>query len=180
MKIRRVVTGHTSDGKSTVASDTEVDAITLTQIPGVEFYRLWGADETPTFPDEKSPHPFPLYFPPVGGFRFGLFTAPPQTVALPENVGREAVIKEFEEKLPGLIAHMEPDNPGMHTTDTIDYVYIISGEVWLELDNGLEVHLRAGDTVVQNGTRHAWRNKGSEPCRMAVCMIGAHRRRSDK
>ena len=46
MKIRRVVTGHTPDGKATVASDTEVDAITIGMLPGTEFYRLWGADES--------------------------------------------------------------------------------------------------------------------------------------
>ena len=82
----------------------------------------------------------------------------------------------MEEKLPGMAAHMEPDNPGMHTTDTIDFEYVISGEVWLELDNGEEARLKAGDTVVQNGTRHAWRDKSSEPCQMVVCLIGANRR----
>ena len=30
---------------------------------------------------------------------------------------------------------MEPDHPGMHTTDTIDVDLVISGEVWLELDD---------------------------------------------
>src|SRR5689334_18176005 len=35
--------------------------------------------------------------------------------------------------------------------------------------------LEPGDTVVQNGTRHRWRNPGSEPCVMAVFMVGAHR-----
>ena len=39
----------------------------------------------------------------------------------------------------------------MHTTSTIDFEYIVSGEVWLELDDGAAVHLRPGDTVVQNG-----------------------------
>ena len=63
----------------------------------------------------------------------------------------------------------------MHTTDTIDFKYVISGEVWLELDDGVEVHLKAGDTLVQNGTRHAWPNKGSEPCRMVGFVVGAHR-----
>jgi len=86
-------------------------------------------------------------------------------------------MKEFEDKLPGIAAYMESDHPGMHTTDTIDFEYVISGEVWLELDDGVEVHLRAGDTVVQNGTRHTWHNKGSEPCRMVLCMVGAQRRR---
>jgi uncharacterized cupin superfamily protein len=84
--------------------------------------------------------------------------------------------KEAEEQLPGAIVRQEPDNPGMHTTETIDFEYVISGEVWLELDDGVEVHLCAGDTVVQNGTRLAWRNKTSEPCRMMTILVGAHRR----
>jgi mannose-6-phosphate isomerase-like protein (cupin superfamily) len=91
------------------------------------------------------------------------------------NTHMKTALMECEEKMPGLLRYIENENPGMHTTDTIDFEYVISGEVWLELDNGEEVHLRPGDTVVQNGTRHAWRNKGSEPCRMAVCMIGARR-----
>ena len=50
---------------------------------------------------------------------------------------------------------------------------VLEGEVWLELDNGVEVHLKPGDTVVQNGTRHAWRNHGTETCRMVVFIAGA-------
>jgi mannose-6-phosphate isomerase-like protein (cupin superfamily) len=175
MKIRRVATGHTSDGKATVASDKEIDGITVSMLPGTEFHQLWGADEVPTFPDDGSPPPFSNYFPSVGGFRFGLFSVPPQSEILPEQIDMNLAIKELGEKLPGLIDTMEQENPGMHTTDTIDFEYVISGEVWLELDDGEEVHLKPGNTVVQNGTRHAWRNKGSEPCRMVVCLIGANR-----
>ena len=80
----------------------------------------------------------------------------------------------MEAKLPGLGAHMEPGAPGMHTTATIDFEVVLDGEVWLELDDGEEVHLHAGDCVVQNGTRHAWRNHGSAPARLAVFLIGAH------
>ena len=68
---------------------------------------------------------------------------------------------------------MEPGAPGMHTTQTIDVELVISGEVWLELDDGAEVRLGPGDTVVQNGTRHAWRNKSNEPCVLLVALIGA-------
>jgi quercetin dioxygenase-like cupin family protein len=84
---------------------------------------------------------------------------------------------EIEDKSPGVAALLEADNPGMHTSETIDFEYVLSGEVWLELDDGQEVHLQAGDTVVQNGTRHAWRNKGTEPCRVVFCLMGAHRRK---
>ncbi len=174
-KVRRVVTGHTPDGKAIVASDMEVDAITTSMLPGWDQYRLWGADETPKFPDDGSPCPAPSYFPPVGGFRFGLFTVPPESTAPPEAIDPEEAFREFEQKLPGFLAFMEPDTPGIHTTNTIDFEYVISGEVWLILDDGVEVHLRAGDTIVQNGTRHSWQNRGSEPCYMVLCMIGAHR-----
>ena len=175
MRIRRVVTGHTPDGKATIASDSKVEAITFETLPGIAIHRLWGADETVTFPDDGSPPAFLSYYPPVNGFRFGLYTVPPMSSTTMEDFDFEAALRELEEKVPGMVEHMEPDNPGMHTTDTIDFEYIISGEVWLDLDNGEEVHLRAGDTVVQNGTRHAWHNKGSEPCRMVVCLIGAKR-----
>jgi len=175
MKVRRVVTGHTPDGKATVASDTEIGATGFPLAPGLSFHRLWGADIAPTFPDNGAPCPMPAYFPPVGGFRFGLFTIPPESAAPPENIDLEMALREIEEKLPGMLAVMEPDTPGMHTTDTIDFEYVISGEVFLELDDGVEIHLRPGDTVVQNGTRHAWRNMGTEPCCMVTCLIGAHR-----
>ena len=164
MKIRRVVTGHSADGRAIVASDTALDALTVALLPGMEFHRLWGADVVPTFPDDGSPYPSLTYFPPLGGFRFGLFTLPPDGVVPATPVDTEAAQKEAEEKLPGLLAYLEPDQPGMHTTETIDFEYVVSGEVWLELDDGVEMHLRAGDTVVQNGTRHAWRNRGSDPC----------------
>jgi mannose-6-phosphate isomerase-like protein (cupin superfamily) len=176
MPVRRVATGHTPDGQATIASDSDVEAITLETLPGLEFHRLWGADETVILPDDGSPPSFPAYFPPVNGFRFGLFTVPPMSEATREDFDAEAAFRELEEKVSGLAEHMEPDNPGMHTTDTIDFEYVISGEVWLEVDNGEAVHLKAGDTVVQSGTRHAWCNKSSEPCRMVVCLIGAKRR----
>jgi mannose-6-phosphate isomerase-like protein (cupin superfamily) len=175
LKIRRVVTGHGPDGKARIASDAEVDAITVALLPGLEFHRLWGADTAPTFPDDGSPSRFMAYFPPVGGFRFGLFTLPPDGVTDRLVPDMNLAQKEAEEKLPGALAYLELDHPGMHKTDTIDFEYVVSGEVWLELDDGV-VHLRAGDTVVQNGTRHAWRNKCSEPCQMVVCLICAHRK----
>jgi hypothetical protein len=175
MQVRRVVTGHTPDGKAVFASDTRVEGITVTMAPGVEFHRLWGGDTPPTFPDSGAPRPEHMYFPPLGGFRFGLFTIPPSSVIAPPGLDMAAALAEAEAKLPGMLAVLEKDDPAMHRTDTIDYEYVVSGEVWLELDDGAEVHLHAGDTVVQNGTRHAWRNKSDAPCTMVVCLVGACR-----
>jgi mannose-6-phosphate isomerase-like protein (cupin superfamily) len=177
MDVRRVVTGHDADGKAVFASDELVAPLTMTMLPGSEFHRLWGGEEAPTFPDDGRQPDQPTYFPGVGGFRFGLFSVPPHTTVPAADVAdMDAALAEVEEKMPGLLGHMEPDAPGMHTTDTIDFEYVISGSVTLELDDGAEVLLKAGDTVVQNGTRHAWRNNGSETCRLAVFIVGAHRK----
>jgi mannose-6-phosphate isomerase-like protein (cupin superfamily) len=175
MKIRRVTTGHNAQGKAIVASDTEVEGHTLALLPGAEFHRLWGADVPPGFPDNGAQPAGPSYFPPLGGFRFMMFTVAPHTARRRAEVDIQTLLAEMEAKLPGLASHMEPSHPGMHTTDTIDFEYIIEGEVWLELDDNAAVHLRAGDTVVQNGTRHRWRNETSEPCRIVVFMVGTPR-----
>jgi len=175
MKVRRVVTGHNDQGKAVVASDDTVDAITVDLAPGFHFHRLWGRDETPTFPDDGAPRPAPTYFPPTGGSRFAIFTVPPGRESLPENLDTAAALTEIEEKLPGLAGHLEPDNPGMHTTDTIDYLFVVSGEAILELDDGAEVTVRTGDAIVQNGTRHRWRNEGTEPCIFVIALVGARR-----
>jgi len=171
--MRRVVTGHISDGKAIIVSDTELDVI---NISGAELQNIWWADKTPTFPDDGSPPTYSTYFPPVGGFRFVKFTWPPESVESLEKIDFDMLLEKLEEAMPGAAKYMKNDIPGMHTTDTIDFEYIISGEIWLELDDGKEVLLRAGDTVIQNGTRHAWHNRSSEPCHAIICLIGAHRK----
>ena len=42
----------------------------------------------------------------------------------------------------------------------------------MELD-GAEVHLKAGDVMVQRGTIHNWINRGTAPCVLAVILIDA-------
>jgi quercetin dioxygenase-like cupin family protein len=80
--------------------------------------------------------------------------------------------REQAEQSSGLIEYFEPDNPGMHATPTVDYGIVLEGEIWLELDDGKTVHLKTHDVIVQNGTRHAWRNKSSKPTKMAFVLIG--------
>jgi uncharacterized cupin superfamily protein len=48
----------------------------------------------------------------------------------------------------------------------------MSGEIDMLLDDS-EVHLKAGDVVVQQGTNHAWVNRGTAPCRIAFILIDA-------
>jgi mannose-6-phosphate isomerase-like protein (cupin superfamily) len=173
------VTGHDEHGKAVFASDAQVDPITVALVPGTEFHRLWGGDEPARFPDAGQPPAFTSYFPPVGGFRFWFFTLPPRG-GRPPDAPSESALQEFETRLPGLAQYLEPDAPGMHTTPTIDFEVILSGEVILELDDGASVTLRAGDTVVQNGTRHRWRNDGAVPAVIAVFICGAHHAKFDE
>jgi hypothetical protein len=175
MARRCVVTGQKKDGTSVIVSDTQIDPITVSLLPGTEFHRLWGSNTPPTLPTDGTPPDQSGYFPPVGGYRFGFFTLGPDAVAMPADLDLEAALSELGAKLPGLAEKMEPDHPGMHTTDTVDIDVVISGEVWLELDDGKEIHLVAGDSVVQNGTRHAWHNRTSDPAVIFVTLLGAAR-----
>ena len=175
MNIRCVVTGQTGQGKSVFVHDAPIEPITLSLLPGFEFHRLWGSESVPNLPSDGTAPPHSRYFPPQGGFRFGFFTIPPEAGVAAEPAQLALSLAELQQKLPGMAEVLEMDNPGMHTTDTVDFDVILSGEIYLELDDGAEVLLKAGDCVVQNGTRHAWRNRSSENCVIAVTLLGAAR-----
>jgi mannose-6-phosphate isomerase-like protein (cupin superfamily) len=177
MAIRCVVTGQNDSGKSVIVRKTSVEPVTLALFPGYEFHRVWGSDSVPELPSDGTPPPQPLYFPPEHGFRFGFFTIPPDVQTNIGQIGTAAAVEELQRKLPGMMEVLEMDHPGMHTTDTVDFDVVISGEVYLELDDGTEVHLNAGDCVIQNGTRHAWHNRAAEKCVIAVTLVGAERKR---
>lgn len=172
MQVRRVVTGQRPDGRSVFVSDELIDPVGVAGGPA--FHRIWGSDQPVRLPNDGTPPEAPLYFPPLGGFRFAFFSLPPAG----QSAEPGAILADMRARLPGLAEALERDHPGMHTTNTVDVDLVVSGEVWLELDDGAEVQLRAGDCVVQNGTRHAWRNKSSEPCVLAVALIGAERQSS--
>ncbi|MCH9669799.1 MAG: cupin domain-containing protein [Actinomycetia bacterium] len=174
MGVRRVVTGHDASGKSVFVSDDTVAPRTPVLLPGSEFTMLWGGDTAPQFPDDGSMPDWHTYFPPIGGFRFSMFTLPPGTAKIdPGQLSAEEALADAEDKLPGLLGYLEPDDPGMHTTDTIDFEVVLEGTVVLELDDGAEVTLHPGDTVIQNGTRHRWRNPGDTVARLALFVCGA-------
>lgn len=172
--MRRVVTGMTLDGKSVFVSDGDVEPITLALAPGAEWYRIWGSDEAVHLPCDGSQPAERAYFPDAEGFRFGFFTVP-SDVAPPSDLDMDAAMAEVNEKLPGILDVGEAEDPEMHTTDTVDYIIVLSGEIGLDLDDGQTVQLGAGDCVVQNGTRHAWRNTSGKPCFMAYAVVGARR-----
>ena len=149
---------------------------TMAGAPGVGIAAVWATDHGMTaVPGSEDPTPAMItYVPGPGGTRFLVTVLPPESGGAPSLLieGGEPRADGF----PGLNEAMEPDNPGMHTTDTVDYDIILSGELWLELDDGETLHLTPGDIVIQNGTRHAWRNRGTEPCVMYSVLVGVPRR----
>jgi mannose-6-phosphate isomerase-like protein (cupin superfamily) len=170
---RLVVTGFDGAGRSVFVHDEKLQPI---EWPGVGYsYRFWSANETAVYPNSGEDPRAPEYFPPVGGVRFYTTTLIPQG-------GRPASIQSdgagSSELGTGLTDVMERDAPGMHTTDSTDFLLVISGRVALELDDGAEVVLSAGDAVIQNGTRHRWRAVGEEPATLAFVLIGARRAQS--
>jgi len=172
---RLIVTGLDVNEKSSVISDRSVEARTAAAVPGYGWHRLWSWDKAPSVPNSGIEPEGSDHFPPPGGVRFIVFTVPPSAGAVPVDLDMEAAAAELEQKFPGRAAHMESHQTGLHTTATIDFIYVATGEIWLELDDGKEIHLKTGDTLVQNGVRHAWRNHGSKPCTLVVTIVGANR-----
>lgn len=180
-QIKRVVTGVDAKGTSIFYSDAAMTPQTLAMMPGAEFFQVWGTEGALRSPVTDPAVVSKNFFPGPGGSRFGLLTFPPDAPvdraaplgesAQPDEATMTALVAEAEEKLPGLIGVFEPDAPGMHQTVTVDYGFVVSGELWLELDDGAEVHLPAGSCVVQNGARHAWHNKGSVPATLAYVIM---------
>jgi quercetin dioxygenase-like cupin family protein len=144
LPIRRVVTGHDEQGNAVVKID-EVVSHWRDGRPGARVCNVWTTD---TMPADNSGDA-------DGGKREGKFTM----------IHNGSVFRILEFK-PGLEARM-------HRTDSIDYIVVMSGEIDMELDNGVEVHIKAGDVMVQRGTVHNWINRGTESCVLAVILIHA-------
>jgi len=175
---RRVVTGI-RDGRSVIVSDGPVpNGHFHKTIPGFMTSVCWATAPVPTLPfDKQEAAPAgTIITPPPGETRLMIVRFPPDSVIAAPTFDPAAAGAEQARHLPGLAERFETENPGMHTTDSVDYDIVLEGEIWLELDNGAVTHLRRGDVAVQCGTRHAWRNKGTEAATMAFILIGARRR----
>jgi mannose-6-phosphate isomerase-like protein (cupin superfamily) len=173
MTVRTLVTGHNAKGQAVFTADQNLAATTVALMPGVGFHMLWSTAVTPAFPDAGQHIPSPTYFPAPTGARFLIFTIPAERTPPPPGTDMTRALADAKQTLPGLLETMEADNPGMHRSPTQDYVYVLEGEVVLELDEGQEKTLRMGDAVIQNGTRHAWRNRSGQAVKLLVVMMGS-------
>ncbi|HWP44781.1 MAG TPA: cupin domain-containing protein, partial [Blastocatellia bacterium] len=181
-RIRRIVTGHNEQGRAVFVNEgAPPRRISFDNLPGLEFIELWATDSIPSIPADHDDPTVTMksFVPKPAGTRFRIVSFPSgleMKKLIEAGFDPIAFREEYIKKVPGLAESHEVEDPGMHTTDTVDYGIVLSGEIYLELDEGKEVHLKAGDCIVQNGTRHGWRNRSTEPCVMAFIMIGAERK----
>ena len=145
-EIRRVVTTHDAQGKAVVMVDALADNPTSRRA-GHQSQLIWMTDATPS---DISLHED------MGARDMGRPPPPGGTIF------------RVLELQPGVAAEM-------HRTDTVDYVIMLEGAIEMEMDDGFEVHLEAGDVLIQRGTYHSWTNRGTVPCRLAAVLVDAKR-----
>ena len=170
-----VVTGHDDDGKAVFTDDRPQQTLVASGFPGLINSPLWTQETVGPLPSVGRPDSRGAFFPPDGGLRFFILTIAGEDRDQPGRAPTSEQLDEAEELFPGLFTSMEPEPPGMHRSDSVDLIVILSGTVVLELDDAEERVLSAGDAVVQNGTRHRWRNESAEPVSLAITMIGTRR-----
>ena len=169
-QIRRIVTGHDPSGKAIV----EIDGIApnMKVRPGAGFVSslLWVTDETPARMDlrqDRADRSIGVP-PPANGSILRVVDFPPVTRDA-EAIDQKELVKAM-----GADHHSPNGQPArhayMHRTRSVDYAIVLDGEIVMLLDDS-EVHLQAGDFLVQQGTNHAWVNRSDRMCRIAFVLI---------
>ena len=169
--VRRIVTVDGDDGRSkAIADGPSPDVRTDPARPGFAEARIWVTDRTPARIKgvRETLHLPHALEPPRGGSVCRVVTFPPDA-SWKNRVGAKEVREYFHAAgSPGASAYSpRAPHPYMQKTSTLDFCLVLEGEITLVLDQQ-EVHLAAGDTVVQRGTSHAWSNRSGRPCVIAI------------
>ncbi len=172
--IRRLVTGHDANGKAICVSDgVATNILERPARPGVALTNLWQTEVTPApidGPTETVDGPLILH-PPKNGTIFRIVEFAPEDPEQLETLDGRAAFADM-----GAADAIDENarHPFMHKTETVDYAVILEGEIYLLLDD-TEYLMKAGDTVVQRGTNHAWSNRGTALCRIAFILVDGER-----
>jgi quercetin dioxygenase-like cupin family protein len=146
--IRRVITGHDSNGVAKVLIDDFATNAKPSRRPGGgKSTLIWCSDQMPLdmATGEKIED--------MGARILG--TVPPP------NGSRFCVI-DFPAGAPGT----------MHRTETVDYVLVLAGEIEMDMDDST-VKLKACDILIQRGTNHSWVNRSTQHARVAFVLLDA-------
>lgn len=172
---RRVVTGHDEHGIAKVVRDDVADCVLQRPTrPGVTLTNIWQLDSAPAEPElEHDPVEGPLILhPPQSGSVFRIIQFDPEDPDVIANIDGKAA---FAEMGAGSNVVENARHPYMHRTDSVDYTVVLSGEIYMLMDEE-DVLLKAGDTVIQQGTNHAWSNRSDQPCLMMFVLNDARKR----
>jgi mannose-6-phosphate isomerase-like protein (cupin superfamily) len=171
--VRRVVTGHDGDGRSTFIIDCPTPHIFSRSKGSAIVHELWETARTPA--DNRGSadaiargHRLP---PPKSGSVFRVIEYPPDSERL-AAIAREEKLPDDGSGRAAAADRNNPRHPGFHKTATIDYAIVLSGEIFAMMDDG-EVLLKTGDVLIQRGTNHAWSNRTAEPAVVAFVLIDA-------
>jgi len=166
-EIRRVVTKLDASGKAVVMVDGQVQ-LTSFRSPNPA-NEMWVTPVGPpdfSWTEDRGKTKVGLV-PPKGGTIFRIVDFVPTDKKI-ESMDINTMMKVVGDHAPA--KGMPPRHPMMHRTRSLDYALIMSGEIDMLLDDS-EVHLKAGDVVVQQATNHAWVNRSGKPCRVAFILI---------
>lgn len=170
-RVRRVLTGHDADGKSSFIADGEAPNVKeMASMPGLALTDLWettGAPARNAGDKDAAARPVRLE-PPKNGTLLRIVEFPPDA-AWREKADAQAAFKSIGA---GHAKDRASSDPMMHKTSTVDYIIVLKGEIYAIMENG-EKLLRAGDILVQRGTNHSWSVRGNEPCIIAAVLVNA-------
>lgn len=169
--VRRVVTGHDGSGRAVVVMDGNAGSVLhRPSRPGVALTDLWETGGHPSTEVSGDPAARPVALhPPADGTVFRVIQFDPEDARL---LAAADAGDAFSAMGAGGDLVSGGRHPFMHRTDTVDYAVVLQGRITMLLDDQ-DVELGPGDVVVQNGTNHAWSNRGDEPCLMAFVLIDA-------
>ncbi len=167
--VRRVVTGHTPEGRSTIVMDEPAPQVNPGAFPDTGSTVLWvtdrapasnagNADAAPAGVRNPVPPPSP------GGTILRIVDFAPNSRGPAAPASALAGVQHTQER--------SARHPGFHQTHTVDYAVVLEGEVWAILDEA-ETLLKAGDVLIQRGTFHAWDNRSDDVCRILFVLIDA-------
>lgn len=166
-EVRRVVTKLDASGKAVVMFDGRVPL--SGERPPNYVANMWVTDTSlPDFSSSVDRGKMKTGItPPKSGTAFRIVDFAPEPAAV-AKMDMNTMMRVVGAGAPK--KGLPPRHPMMHRTRTLDYAIIMSGEIDMLLDEG-EVHLKAGDVVVQQATNHAWVNRGKAPCRVAFILM---------
>ncbi|GAA2094419.1 cupin domain-containing protein [Streptomyces albiaxialis] len=144
-RVRRIVTGHTPEGRPAIVEDAVCPHVRTTA--GARVADLW------TY--QGGPRNDGAYADPVG----------PDVPLPPPAGGGTLRVVEFGPREPG-------EEPYTHRTDSLDYAVVLTGEIVAVVGTD-ETVMRPGDVLIQRGTGHAWDNRSEAPCTLLFVLLDA-------